>query len=113
MLDERHVNREELIYHLRVFDAHSNQVVGYIDDINISGAKLLSEEPIPVNKVSQYRMELPRFFEGKKSIEFLAQTTWSGAHAEKNDFCDCGVKFLDLDPLERERISQLISDYHL
>jgi hypothetical protein len=111
---ERSAHREALIYHLRVFDAESNHVVGYVDDINTEGVKLLCEDPIPTNTVSKYRLELPRFFEGKKSVEFVARTAWSdGDDASKVDYYDCGVKFIDLEPQGRERISQLISGYHM
>ncbi len=113
MLNERSIEREALIYHLRVFDIASDQVIGYVDDINTEGVKLLSEEPIPPNKISRYRMELPKFYEGKNSVEFMAVTTWSEGNRSSDGFCDCGVKFLNLDPVERERISQLIGGYHI
>lgn len=113
VLNERNSNREALIYHLRVFDAETNKVIGYIDDISTTGARLLSEEPIPPHKVCRYRMELPRFYEGKKSVEFDAVTAWSEGDCDRCDFCDSGVEFVELDPMEKERISQLIGGYHI
>jgi len=117
LLDERHCEREALIYHLRVFDVDTDQVVGYIDDISVDGVRLLSEQPIPAYHVHRYRLELPKHYEGKRTVEFFGVTTWTSGwpsgNDEKNDFYDCGVKFLDLDPLEKERISQLIGGFRL
>lgn len=113
MLNERCAERESLIYHLRVFDTESDKVVGYLDDISTMGARLLSENPIPAHTTSRYRLELPRFYEGKRTVEFEAETTWATGDCSSRDFCDCGIKFIDLDPLDRERISQLIGSYHI
>lgn len=113
MFDERNADREALIYNLRVFDVITNRVIGYVEDISVSGARLLSEEPIAAKKMSRYRLELPKFYEGKRSVEFSAVTTWSQGDDCNRNFCDCGVRFVDLDPLERERISQLIGAFHI
>lgn len=113
MLDERVAERESLIYNLRVFDVTTDSVVGYIDDISITGARLISEQPIPLQTLSRYRLELPKFYEGKRCVEFSAVATWSQGENNDRSFCDCGVEFIDLDPLDRERISQLIGGYHI
>ena len=113
VFDERRQDRESLIYHLRVFDLATNKVIGYVDDITTEGARLLSDEPIQPNSVHKYRLELPQFLEGKRSIELNALTTWSADEQASANFYDCGLKFIDTSPIEKERLTQLICSYRL
>ena len=112
MSDERSVERVSLIYHLRVFDPAVEQVVGYVDDISIKGARILSEYPLP-SRVTNYRLELPFHHQGKRSVDLNAVTAWSNSENGVEGFIDTGVRFVDLCPMDQERLSRLIGGYHL
>ena len=59
MVEKRQLKRRHLIYYLRVFDRTTDQLIGYLVDITTGGLKLMSEEPLDINKTLQLRMELP------------------------------------------------------
>lgn len=112
MLDERHNHREQLVYNLRVFDAETGSVRGYVNNISPDGLMLLSASPIPLHARMKLRMELPEPIEGRREILFEVINAWT-TNDDRMDFYDAGFRFEPLTAKDRECIARLMCDYGL
>lgn len=112
MINEREYPREQLVYHLRMFDKETHLVVGYVSNISPEGVMLMTDKPIPLNRRFEFTLELPHRIEGKKSLDLVAISAWTTEN-ERHDFYDSGYHFERLNPMDRECIARLMCDYGL
>jgi hypothetical protein len=78
-----------------VFDRVANRLIGRIVNISVSGAMLVSEEPIEIPSVFACSMELPERLCGSGSLEFDIQAKW----CKRNDttgLYETGYQFVNL-----------------
>jgi len=107
--DRRKTQRKYLIYYLRVFDQNTGNLVGHIVDISPEGVMLISESPIEVDMVFQFRMDLPTDT-GKTHADFSARSIWCQRDANP-DFYDTGFHLLEIEEGDVSAIEQLIRLY--
>lgn len=112
MFNERNQPREQLIYHLRMFDDSTKRVAGYVSNISPEGVQLMTDEPIALNSRFHFHLELPHAIEGKRQLNLVAINMWSHT-SERSHFYESGFRFEDLQPVERECIARLMFDYGL
>ena len=112
MFNERSQPRQQLIYHLRMFDDATKQVAGYVSNISPEGVRLMTEEPIPLNSRFHFRLELPHLIEGKRVLELVAINMWTHT-SDRSHFYESGFRFESLSATERECIARLMFDYGL
>ena len=110
MFEKRNLKRRHLIYYLRIMDQETNELLGHLVDITSEGIMLISEAPLPLNKVFHLRMMLPKEIIGKEVLEFSAQSLWSKKDINP-DFYDTGFKLIDLIEADARRVDQLIHHF--
>jgi c-di-GMP-binding flagellar brake protein YcgR len=93
--ERRKYERYSLTFYLSVYDTETDALLGQVIDISPGGMKLLSEEPIPVDK--QFRLLLDVSLEsGKKGKVFIeAQSIWS-YEDDNPGFSATGFQFSNL-----------------
>lgn len=109
LLSRRKLKRRHLIYYLRLFDRISEQLVGHLVDITTKGIKVLSEEPLEVDKRYQFEMVLPEDM-GNERITFDA----TSIHCEEDvnpDFYATGFRIDQIESSHAELINQLIEEF--
>ena len=108
--DKRRLKRRHLIYYLRVFDRNSDQILGHLVDVTQEGAKLISENPIPIGRRFQLRMILPAEIFGRDHLDFEAESLWSNSDINP-DFHDTGFRLIGVDTRDMLIIARLINEY--
>lgn len=101
------MKRRHLIYYLEVFDHSTGRKLGNLVDITTKGCKLVSRQPIAVNKAMTLRIELPGDYYADRQLVFAARSIWS-TNDVNPDFYDTGFEVPELDLKERKIIRRLI-----
>jgi len=68
--------RRQATFPLLVYDLHTGMPMGQILDMSAKGMKLMSEEPVAVNRVYYCRMPLDYEINGCSEIFFDAECRW-------------------------------------
>ena len=92
--DKRSVPRRHIIYYLRVFDIESGSLLGNLVDISTKGIMVVSEREVPIGETFHLKMVLPDTIQGKKAVEFEAQSRWC-RNDTNPDFYDTGFELVD------------------
>ncbi len=69
MTERRKQHRRHLIFYLRLQDARTGELLGYLGDISPEGLLMISERPCAVGRKVHLRMLLPHEIEGHASVE--------------------------------------------
>jgi len=109
MKEKRRLKRRHLIFYLRVFNAETNQLLGYLVDLTPEGIMLMSEEPVEKGEKFKLRMDLPEEYSDRAKIEFDAESVWTSTDVNP-DFYDTGFKFSNVSHEERLIIEDIIDD---
>ncbi len=116
MKERRKINRWNLLLLIPVRHADSNDVLGYITDLNDNGIQLLSKNSIELEKIFSLSLCLQDLkqafiFKGinQDCIPFEAQSRWFDKD-ENQDFHKTGFEFINISPEARNAISQLVSN---
>ena len=110
--ERRKQERVNLIYYLAVFDRNTDDLMGYLADISLEGAMLLCEEPLEIDNVYQFKIEIISASSSNKQVEFDAKCVWKKQN-EYIDFYNFGFKFVKIDPKNIDEIQSLIDTYRL
>lgn len=107
--NQRSVPRRHLIYYLRVFNVDSDTLMGNLVDISTRGIMVVSDQPVQVGKRYRLKMVLPETVEGRKDVEFEAESRWCQNDAN-SDFFDTGFELLDPQPGFLDAVDRLVED---
>lgn len=75
--EHRKLTRWRLIYHLRVFDRDTGELLGHIADVSDSGVMIVNEEPIELGKDFNLWLEIPGEDGGREKMSVRARSIWS------------------------------------
>ena len=111
MDERRKLDRKYLIVYSRVFERDLGKMLGYLGDLSLSGAMIISEQAQTVNSVLPLRLDLPDihlFNVGQ--LDILARV----AHCEPDinpAFYNIGFEFLDVTPENKVIIEKMMDAY--
>lgn len=105
--ETRSLKRRHLIYYLEVHDEQTGTLLGHLVDITTGGLKLVSRQPIPVNRDYKLAMTLPDGYFAQKKISFQARSLWSSNDINP-DFYDTGFAAPALDLNAKDIILDLV-----
>ncbi len=108
--DRRKLKRRYLMFYSRVYDRKNGKMLGYLADMTIEGAMVISEEPIPTDEVYRLRIDLPEDIYGKAYMNLEAHSVWSKPDVNPN-FYMTGFQLLNVSSEDREIIQRIIQDY--
>jgi len=107
--NQRAVPRRHLISYLRVYSVETNSLLGNLVDISTKGIMVVSDRPVEVGKRYRLKMVLPESVEGRKDVEFEAESRWC-QNDENSDFFDTGFELLDPQPAFLDTVDRLVED---
>ncbi|NQU63742.1 MAG: hypothetical protein HQ517_05600 [SAR324 cluster bacterium] len=117
MNEKRVLERKNFIFDIEVFDRSQPggdqgelTVLGDLADVTKEGIMLISDEPIQEKTMFQLRIVLPEEIEGKKAINFQAESTRCAGTIHENIFTT-GFKIKELDEDNLAIINGLITKY--
>ena len=111
MDERRSLDRKYLIVYSRVFERNLGKMLGYLGDLSLSGAMIISEQAQAVNSTLPLRFDLPDlqlFSIGQLDI------TARIAHCEPDinpAFYNIGFEFLDVTPEQKSIIEKMMEAY--
>ena len=100
---ERYWTRRELTVHLRVADAHG-QEVGCLVGIGVKGATLLHKQPLGTSVPLPLQVELPAPLESDSPLPLACEVRWTHPATEGPGSLYSGLEFVEMTP---ERIAVL------
>lgn len=93
MSERRRHKRRNSIFYLKVYDKETGKVAGRLVDITTGGMMIVSEKPVDVGKVAEFRMPLPEKIRDIEEISFNAKSVWNGPDIN-TEFFDTGLQFV-------------------
>ncbi len=94
-MDERRKHkRRHSIFYIKVYDKETGKIAGRLVDITTGGMMLVSEKPIKIGTVSEFKMPLPGKIGDIGEISLNARSVWNGPDVN-DDFFDTGFQFID------------------
>lgn len=111
MDERRKLERKYLIVYSRVFERNLGRMLGYLGDLSLSGAMIISEQAQTVNSVMPLRFDLPdlNLFSANQ-LDISARV----AHCEPDinpAFYNIGFEFLEVAPEQKEIIEKMMEAY--
>lgn len=111
MDERRKLERKYLIVYSRVFERNLGRMLGYLGDLSLSGAMIISEQPQAVNSVLPLRLDLPdlQLFKAGQ-LDISARV----AHCEPDinpAFYNIGFEFLDISSENKAIIERMMDAY--
>lgn len=107
----RRRERTKLIYHLRVFDAVSSELLGHVTDLTPEGMMLLGERELEPERAVEVRMTLPSNVMSGGSLSFKVRVKWSRPDIG-GQFYHTGVEVTELSGAAASVIQKLIRDFY-
>lgn len=108
--NERRFRRYQLIYRLSVFDNYNQQLIGYIIDLSLGGALLITDRAIKNKAKMKIHIELPSTFLDEKYIDIYTEVIRINRDINPDYFC-VGIRFLDLNYKDQIVIESIIENY--
>jgi hypothetical protein len=109
MSEQRHIKRRHLIYYLRVIDSDTDQLVGFLVDINIKGLMVMSESPIPLGKNFHLKILRSTETDEGKYLLFDAKSRWCDKSVN-SDFYDTGFELMNVKLDDFAEIENIIEE---
>lgn len=94
MAERRKIPRKYMMYYTRIFKMPGGVMIGHLVDITSAGAMVISEDPIPVDKVYNLKLELSPDVSEIPFIIFTARSVWSNPDVDPR-FHNTGFEILD------------------
>ncbi len=77
--ERRAYERSSINFYMRVIDLDSDTLLGNVVDLSLSGMRLVSDVPLPVEKTCHVRMDIALGEDYKKQVDFVTTSIWSRA----------------------------------
>ncbi|MBL8102065.1 MAG: PilZ domain-containing protein [Anaerolineales bacterium] len=109
--ERRAAKRKRFTYYMRVMDANSLQLIGYLTQISAVGIQVDSEKPLPVNTNFKLRVDLTTDIANKTMMIFNGRSKWCQPDpAEPNSF-NVGFEVTLLSREDTEIFNRMIEKY--
>lgn len=111
MDERRKLDRKYLIVYSRVFERNLGKMLGYLGDLSLKGAMIISEQAQTINSVVPLRFDLPDFqLFSTSQLDISARV----AHCEPDinpAFYNIGFEFLGVTPEQKVVIEKMMEAY--
>ena len=105
------LKRDNLIVYPRVLSKSDDECIGVLADVNLTGVKLVCENPIDKDTVIEIKIELPRKIGGNEFIEISGTVKWTAKDINP-DYYAIGILFKEISVKNTKLINILIDEYH-
>jgi hypothetical protein len=111
MDERRKLLRKYLVVYSRVFDRNDGSIIGYLSDLSQEGAMIISDDPLPPNKLMQLRFDLPdpsAFDTDHLNVD--VRVAWCSPDIDPS-FWNIGFQFTNVDEKRAKIVEQMIEVY--
>lgn len=111
MRERRKQERKNLIAYTKVYDLYSANLLGYLGDLTLSGAMIISEKPMPPNTEITLSIELPELPNNKTvRMSILSRVAWCEQDLSPQYF-NVGFEFKEVSADQKKLIEAIIQNY--
>jgi len=96
---------------MKVINAETQEVIGYLVNITTDGLMLTSEAPLDTEAVFQLKVIFPAEIKGSKELTLSATSRWCDQDEEDSRFYNTGFQLVDLPKPDAKIIKQLMKKY--
>ncbi len=109
-MEERHEERKQIIYYLRVYDAQSGALLGYMADLNTKGFMVTGDRQLGKGKTLLEKVDLPQNMKGPRRLEIKARVKWSKPDTDSR-FFRTGFRLLAPAEKDEKVLGELIQNF--
>ncbi|MBI1794922.1 MAG: PilZ domain-containing protein [Chloroflexi bacterium] len=110
MAERRKTKRRYLLYYGRVYDQTAQKLLGYLVDITERGFMLLSEEPMPVGRIRELKLEVTTDIAKGPYINFTAKSLWCEPDLDPSRY-NIGFEIVKIEQEDIQIIREIIAAY--
>lgn len=110
-MEKRKLDRRKFSYYMRVLDANTEKLVGYLADISADGFKVDSQMGIPLNMDFMLRMDIPAEISNTKFITFAARSKWCKSDRFDPTSYNVGFQITAIHPGARDIFIRMFEKY--
>jgi len=111
MKERRKEPRKDLMSYSQVFNIHEGYLVGYLGDLNLHGAMVISDVELKTNKEMTIQIQLPELEDfSDMSITIPARVAWCEQDLSPEYF-NVGMEFKQVTDRQRAIIEAVIAHY--
>jgi hypothetical protein len=111
MEERRKQPRKDLMSYSQVFDFDGGYLLGYLGDINILGAMVISDQKVSTNRETSVQIQLPELEDfSEETITIPARIAW--CHQDLSpEYFNVGIEFKKLTDDQKKIIEAVIENY--
>lgn len=111
MRERRKLERKNLVAYTQVFDLYGGNLLGYLGDLTVSGAMIISEKPMQTETEITLAIELPELPDIKAvRMSLLARVVWCQQDLSPQ-YHNIGFEFKEIIPEQKKLIESIIENY--
>ena len=111
MLDRRKQPRKDLMSYSQVYDLHDGKLIGYLGDLNLFGAMVISDHPMTEDTKLNISIELPELPNTHEtSMTISVRIAW--CHQDISpDYFNVGLEFNSTSEKQKGIIQAVVENY--
>ncbi|MCZ2128379.1 MAG: PilZ domain-containing protein [Anaerolineales bacterium] len=111
MQERRKVERKILVAYTQVFDLYGGSLLGYLGDLTVIGAMVISERAYPVEYELTLAIELPELT-GIQPVQLnlKARSVWCNQDLSPQ-YYNIGFEFLEISEAQKEVVEAIVKVY--
>lgn len=109
--ERRKLQRRAFAHYMRLMNEQTGELVGHMVDISISGFRLESLRPIPINADFPIRLEVPPDLASQGVMVFRARSRWSLPDRIDPTLYNAGFQIVDMNPEDGRVYGLLVDKY--
>ena len=111
MQDRRKEPRKDLMSYSQVYDLHDGKLIGYLGDLNLFGAMVISDHPMVENVQLNVSIELPELPNTRDTSMMIAvRIAW--CHQDISpDYFNVGLEFKNTNEKQLKIVQEVIDNY--
>jgi hypothetical protein len=111
MQDRRKQPRKDLMSYSQVHDLHDGKLIGYLGDLNLFGAMVISDHQMAENDKLNISIELPEL-PGTRDTSMLIAARVAWCHQDISpDYYNLGLEFDNPNEKQQKIIQEVIENY--
>lgn len=111
MRERRKQERKNLIAYTQVFDLYGGVLIGYLGDLSLHGAMVITEKPLNPELEITIGIELPELPNIRATrMSLLTRVAWCEQDLSPQ-FYNVGFEFKDVTPQQKKLIESIIANY--
>jgi len=109
--ERRKQPRKDLMSYSQVFDYNGGYLLGYLGDLNLLGAMVISDQEVAINRETTVQIQLPELEDfSDETISIPARIAWCQQDLSPEYF-NVGIEFKNMTARQKQILEAVIENY--